>query len=79
MLPTDYVVQKAKEAQAEGSTRFCMGAAWREVKDGKDFDAVLGLVESVHNLGMEVCCTLGMLAAVAGDASQRCGVLCLQP
>jgi biotin synthase len=61
VLPTDYVVQKAKEAQAEGSTRFCMGAAWREVKDGKDFDAVLGLVESVHNLGMEVCCTLGML------------------
>jgi biotin synthase len=62
VLPTDYVVQKAKEAQAEGSTRFCMGAAWREVKDGKDFDAVLGLVESVHNLGMEVCCTLGMLS-----------------
>ncbi len=50
-----------KQAQAEGSTRFCMGAAWREVKDGKDFDAVLDLVKSVHGLGMEVCCTLGML------------------
>src|SRR6201990_2370145 len=60
VLPTDYVVTKAKEANAEGSTRFCMGAAWREVKDGKDFDAVLDLVKNVHDLGMEVCCTLGM-------------------
>jgi len=61
VLPTDYVVEKAKQAKAEGSTRFCMGAAWREVKDGKEFDAVLDLVSGVHALGMEVCCTLGML------------------
>ena len=79
VLPTDYVVQKAKEAQAEGSTRFCMGAAWREVKDGKDFDAVLGLVESVHNLGMGSLLHPRHADAVAGDASQRGGVLCLQP
>ena len=62
VLPLDYVVQKAREAKSEGSTRFCMGAAWREVKDGKDFDAVLDLVKNVHDLGMEVCCTLGMLS-----------------
>ncbi|HVS70588.1 MAG TPA: biotin synthase BioB [Phycisphaerae bacterium] len=61
VLPTGYVLEKARAAQAEGSTRFCMGAAWREVKDGKDFDAVLELVESVAATGMEVCCTLGML------------------
>jgi biotin synthase len=61
VLPVDYVVEKAKQAKAEGSTRFCMGAAWREVKDGKDFDAVVNLVKNVHGLGMEVCCTLGML------------------
>ena len=61
VLPREYVVGKAREAKAEGSTRFCMGAAWREVKDGKDFDAVIGLVEAVHAEGMEVCCTLGML------------------
>ncbi len=61
VLPVEYVVGKAKQAQAEGSTRFCMGAAWREVKDGKDFDAVLELVKNVRGLGMEVCCTLGML------------------
>ncbi len=61
VLPVEYVVGKAAEAKAEGSTRFCMGAAWREVKDGKDFDAVLELVKNVHAMGMEVCCTLGML------------------
>ncbi len=62
VLPAPYVLEKAQQAKSEGSTRFCMGAAWREVKDGKDFDAVLDLVQSVHNLGMEVCCTLGMLS-----------------
>src|SRR3982751_2186542 len=62
VLPKDYVLQKAQEAKDEGSTRFCMGAAWREVKDGKDFDAVLDLVRGVSDLGMEVCCTLGMLS-----------------
>jgi biotin synthase len=61
VLPREYVLEKARQAQADGSTRFCMGAAWREVKDGKDFDAVLDLVRSVHATGMEVCCTLGML------------------
>jgi len=50
--------QKAKEA---GSTRFCMGAAWREVRDNKDFDRVLEMVKGVNEIGMEVCCTLGML------------------
>ena len=50
--------QKAKEA---GSTRFCMGAAWREVRDNKDFDSVLDMVKGVNEMGMEVCCTLGML------------------
>lgn len=50
--------QKAKEA---GSTRFCMGAAWREVRDNRDFDRVLEMVKGVNELGMEVCCTMGML------------------
>lgn len=63
VLPKEFVLKKAREAQAEGSTRFCMGAAWREAKEGKDFDAVLELVRSVSGLGLEVCCTLGMLTA----------------
>jgi biotin synthase len=73
VLPTDYVLEKAREAKAEGSTRFCMGAAWREVKDGKDFDAVLELVRAVHGLGLEVCCTLGMLTAAQAKRLQEAG------
>jgi len=51
----------AERAKAEGATRFCMGAAWRQVPEGKDFDRVLEMVRSVSALDLEVCCTLGML------------------
>lgn len=61
VLSKDVVLKKAAEAKESGSTRFCMGAAWREVKDGSDFDHILDLVSSVSKLEMEVCCTLGML------------------
>ncbi|MDX1627087.1 MAG: biotin synthase BioB [Fulvivirga sp.] len=61
LLPTEEVLQKAKEAKDAGSTRFCMGAAWREVRDNRDFDRVLDMVKGVNEMGMEVCCTLGML------------------
>jgi biotin synthase len=62
LLPLETVLNEARKAKESGSTRFCMGAAWREVKDGPDFDQVVQLVEGVHQLGMEVCCTLGMLS-----------------
>jgi biotin synthase len=55
------VLHKAREAKAAGSSRFCMGAAWREVRDNRDFDKVIDMVKGVNNLGLEVCCTLGML------------------
>jgi biotin synthase len=55
------VLEYAAKAKAAGSTRFCMGAAWREVRDNKDFDRVLEMVKGVNELGLEVCCTLGML------------------
>ena len=55
------VIARARDAKANGSTRFCMGAAWREVKDGKQFDQVIDMVKAVRSLDMEVCCTLGML------------------
>ncbi len=51
----------AERAKAEGATRFCMGAAWRQVPEGKEFDRVLEMVRSVAALNLEVCCTLGML------------------
>ncbi|MGD8601871.1 MAG: biotin synthase BioB [Gemmatimonadota bacterium] len=61
VLPKDEVLAAARAAKESGSTRFCMGAAWRCARDGKDFDHVLELVSGVADLGLEVCCTLGML------------------
>lgn len=61
LLKTDDVLAQAKAAKESGSTRFCMGAAWREVKDGRAFDRVLDMVKGVSDMGMEACCTLGML------------------
>ena len=55
------VLAGAAEARANGSTRYCMGAAWREVKDDANFEAVLAMVRGVTSLGMEACVTLGML------------------
>jgi biotin synthase len=57
------VVAAAGKAREAGATRFCMGAAWREVKDGPQFDRVLEMVRGVKRLGLEACCTLGMLSA----------------
>jgi biotin synthase len=61
LMEVNEVMEKAIEAKEAGSTRFCMGAAWREVRDNKDFDKVLTMVKGVSQMGMEVCCTLGML------------------
>ncbi len=61
LLDVDMVLGKAKKAKEAGSTRFCMGAAWREVRDNRDFDKVIDMVKGVNQMGMEVCCTLGML------------------
>ncbi len=61
LMGTDEVLAAAAEARSAGATRFCMGAAWREVKDGPQFEQVLDMVKGVKALGMEACCTLGML------------------
>ena len=61
LLDVDDVLSKAKLAKQAGATRFCMGAAWREVKDGSAFDSVLEMVRGVRALDMEACVTLGML------------------
>ena len=61
LMQTGEVLKYAQKAKQAGSTRFCMGAAWREIRDNRDFDRVLEMVRQVNELGMEVCCTLGML------------------
>jgi biotin synthase len=61
LMDPDQVLAAARIAKTEGATRFCMGAAWRQAPEGKEFDSVLESVQGVASLGMEVCCTLGML------------------
>ncbi len=60
-MKKEEVLAYAEKAKNAGSTRFCMGAAWREVRDNRDFDRVLEMVQGVNEMGMEVCCTMGML------------------
>jgi biotin synthase len=62
LLEVDEVRRRTAQAQALGATRFCMGAAWRGVRDGPQFDRVLDMVRAVRELGMEACVTLGMLS-----------------
>lgn len=61
LMDVETVLSEATEAKNNGSTRFCMGAAWREVRDNRDFDKVLSMISGVSAMGMEVCCTMGML------------------
>lgn len=61
LLDLETVIDAATRARDGGATRFCMGAAWRQVRDNSDFDRVLEMVRGVGELGLEVCCTLGML------------------
>ena len=60
LLTYEQVIKSAKIAKDLGSTRFCMGAAWKEVKNNKDFDNVIEMIKGVNELGLEVCSTLGM-------------------
>jgi biotin synthase len=61
LMPKEEVLEIAERAKASGVTRVCMGAAWREVRDNQQFERVLDMVRDVTAMGLEVCCTLGML------------------
>lgn len=61
LMETETILTDAEKAKAGGATRFCMGAAWSRVRDGRQFDSVLKTVSGVKSMGLEVCCTLGML------------------
>ena len=74
LLDVDNVLQEAQRAKSAGATRFCMGAAWREVKDGEAFDSVLAMVRGVRALGMEACVTLGMLSQSQADRLAEAGL-----
>ncbi|HVW20838.1 MAG TPA: biotin synthase BioB [Opitutaceae bacterium] len=73
LMDSDDVLSKARAAKAGGAARFCMGAAWREVRDGAQFDSVLAAVRGVADLGLEVCCTLGMLTPAQAGRLKEAG------
>ena len=74
LLDVETVLNKASEAKENGSTRFCMGAAWREVRDNRDFDTILKMITVVNGLGLEVCCTMGMLTEEQAQKMKKAGL-----
>ena len=74
LLSVDETLEAARAAQAAGATRFCMGAAWRDVPRGPQFERVLEMVRGVRALGLEACCTLGMLKQDQADALAEAGL-----
>ncbi len=74
LMSVEEVVAAARRAQEQGATRFCMGAAWRSVPLGPEFERVLEMVRRVRELGMEVCCTLGMLTQEQAQALAAAGL-----
>jgi len=73
LMTVEKVKARAEVAKANGASRLCMGAAWREVRDNKDFDRVLEMVSEVNDMGMEVCCTLGMLTYEQAEKLKAAG------
>lgn len=74
LMETEDVLAAARRAKKAGSTRFCMGAAWRQVRDSKDFDRVLDMVKGVNGMGLECCVTLGMLTDVQAKKLKEAGL-----
>lgn len=73
LMTVEEVKRRAEAAKAGGASRLCMGAAWREVRDNRDFDRVLDMVKEVNEMGMEVCCTLGMLTYEQAERLKEAG------
>ncbi len=73
VMTVEKVKARAEIAKANGASRLCMGAAWREVRDNKDFDRVLEMVSGVNAMGREVCCTLGMLTYEQAEKLKAAG------
>ena len=74
LLKTEDVLEQARKAKESGSTRFCMGAAWPKVLDGRAFDRVCDMVKGVSDMGLEACCTLGMLTEAQAHKLKDAGL-----
>jgi len=74
LMQVDEVVDAAHKAKEGGASRLCMGAAWREVRNNRDFDRVIEMVKAVNAMDMEVCCTLGMLTYEQAQKLKEAGL-----
>jgi biotin synthase len=74
LMQIEEAVAAARQAHASGATRFCMGAAWRDVPTGPEFETILEMVRQVRAVGLEACCTLGMLTQGQADALAAAGL-----
>jgi biotin synthase len=74
LMTVEQVKDRALKAKETGSSRICMGAAWRNVKDGPEFEQVLDMVRTINKLDMEVCCTLGMLTQRQAERLEEAGL-----
>ncbi len=74
LLSVEDALAAAENAKAQGATRFCMGAAWRDIPQGEQFERVLEMVRGVRALGLEACCTLGMLTGEQAQALAEAGL-----
>jgi biotin synthase len=74
LLNVTDVISAARQAKDQGATRFCLGAAWRDAPEGSEFGNVLEMVRGVRALGMEACCTLGMLTQDQANALADAGL-----
>ena len=74
LLSVEKTLEAARNAKSSGATRFCMGAAWRDVPGGEQFERVLEMVKGVRDLGLEACCTLGMLQAEQAEQLAAAGL-----
>ena len=74
LLSVEDTLRAARKARPQGATRVCMGAAWRQAMPGRQFETVLEMVRGVRSLGLEACCTLGMLTQDQADALANAGL-----
>ncbi len=74
LLSLNETLESARRAKESGATRFCMGAAWRDAPEGAEFDRVVDMVKGVREMGLEACCTLGMLTQQQADRLGEAGL-----
>src|SRR5205814_6802103 len=74
LLDPQHVIEVAREAAGRGVTRFCMGAAWRDAPEGWEFENVLDMARGFSAMGMDVCCTLGMLTELQAARLKEAGL-----